>query len=498
MLHHLHRLLKTIPPTVGFAAILIALFTLTYQFSAVFMDPQGIHFIRQSDSLAFASNYYHFGYGLFEPHTFSLASTNGAAACEFPLLYFITALIYQFSGETFSILRIIHLTIISFGFLAAFRFSYRRVEHFTIAATLTLLLITSTVVLYYASNFLVDSAALGFTLMGLERFDRYRISERPFDFGVTIFLFTFAALLKITFALWPLALFGALFSFQKPYIRSKDFALLIPVVLSSAWFGFAEAYNHQSGDNYFLTTSIPLWQLKSTEARQLIDAVTHYWIGSYYPPVTRWAFVAAFVFSLWNIKRIPRFELRLLGIAALGIGCYCLLMGRAFINHDYYFLPLVPWVLLLFAIVGEAIRSIQQKMKTLVVSLLLVAICGASVVYVREKLERRYYASNDPFDDATLSLRTDLSKHDLPMPEQNSTVIVVGDPTRNGSLCYLKSKGMTYPDLSHFSSILDNGKLLPEATLLYINEPLPEEWSKRISATLRAQGSEWRCYTLNR
>lgn len=208
--------------------------------------------------------------------------------------------------------------------------------------------------------------------------------------------------------------------------------------------------------------------------------------------------VAAFLMALWNIQRTPRFELRLLGIAALGIGCYFLLMGRGFINHDYYFLPLVPWVLLLFASAGDAIRSIQPKVATIVLSFLLIAACCASVVYVREKLERRYYASNDPFDDATISLQTDLAKHDLPMPEQNTTVIVVGDPTRNGSLCYLKSKGMTYPNLSHFSSILDNGNLPPEATMLYINETLPQEWSGRISATLSAQGSEWRCYTLNR
>jgi hypothetical protein len=227
MWHQPQQALMRIPASVGFALVLIVLYALTYQFLAIGMDPQGIHFIRQTDSLAFASNYYHFGYGLFEPHTYSLESTDGAAACEFPLLYYITAMVYNLSGESFSVLRILHLTIISIGFLAAFQFIHRRITHFVIASALTLLVITSTVVMYYASNALVDSAALGFTLWGIERFDRYRTFQRSSDFRLSILLFTLAALLKITFAIWPLALFGALFSFQKPLQSRLNPALLI-------------------------------------------------------------------------------------------------------------------------------------------------------------------------------------------------------------------------------------------------------------------------------
>lgn len=498
MVHPQQKALMRIPATVGFALVLLVLYALTYQFSAIWADPQGIHFIRQTDSLAFASNYYHFGYGLFEPHTFSLESADGGAACEFPLLYYITGLIYHISGESFSVLRIINLSIISIGFLAAFQFIHRRITHFTIAATSTLLVITSTVVLYYASNALVDSAALGFTLCGIERLDRYRSSQRSSHVGLSILFFTLAALLKITFAIWPLAWFGALFSFKKPFVRRENIALLIPLTCSLMWFGFATAYNQRSGDDYFVTSSIPLWQLNAAENAQLIDAVTHYWIGSYYPPVTRWMLLAAFLLLLWNIRRIPQFEIKLLGIASLGIACYFLLMGRAFINHDYYFLPLVPLALLLLAAAGETFNRFKTIASIRVLSLALAILCCASSFYVRAKLERRYYASNDPFDDAANGLHDELNHHQLPYPGQKETVIVIGDPTRNGSLLYLKSKGITYPDFRHYTSAWDNQHVPKEASLLYSRERLNDEWMQRIHASLQAQGPVWYCYALNR
>ena len=494
----LQRAIKSIPPSFGFALCLVGLYLITHQFAALMLGPQGIHFIRQSDSLSFASNYFHFGYGIFEPHVFNLTSTDGAAACEFPVLYYIAAMVYRFTGESYSVLRIIHLIIISGGFIAAFQFMHRRVKDFLVATSLTMLLITSTVVLYYASNFLVDSAAIGLALLGIERFDSFLAYGNKRHYGLSIVWFTLACLLKITFSIWPLALFGACISFKKPFLRPKHFALLIPVVCSALWFGFATVYNRQSGDHYFVTSSIPLWQLNTSETTQLIDAVTHYWIGSYYPPITRWAYLLALVILCWKIKRIHRFELRLIGIVGLGIVCYFLLMGRAFINHDYYMLPIVPWIMVILASASEPMVNHKSKRAILALSMVLIFSCVASVHYVREKLERRYYASNDPFDDASSTLHTAIMQHHLPMPMPNETVIVVGDPTRNGSLLYLKSKGLTYPDLRHFTSARDNRSIPPQATTLYINEELPVEWIRQGSATLQAQGANWYCYTLNR
>ncbi len=494
----LQRAIKSIPPSIGFALCLVALYWVTHQFAALMLGPQGIHFIRQSDSLSFASNYFHFEYGLFEPHVFNLTSTDGAAACEFPVLYYIAAMVYHFTGESYSILRIIHLIIISGGFMAAFQLMHRRVKSFVVATSLTMILITSTVVLYYASNFLVDSAALGLALLGIERFDRFRSSEMTRHYVLSVLFFTLSCLLKITFAIWPLALFGALFSFQKPYVKRTHLALLLPVVSGVIWFSIATLYNQRSGDDYFLTSSIPIWKLNTGEAAQLMDAVTHYWVGSYYPPITRWALLFALALFIWNIKRHDRFELKFMVIAFAGIVCYFLLMGRAFINHDYYLLPIIPWILLLLPSLAVPLLRLNNIKLQRALTLAPVVICLGAITYTSQKLERRYFMSNDPFDDAALSIREEIATHGLPMPHDAQPVIVIGDPTRNGTLLHLKSKGMTYPDLHHFESAV-NGQQTPEhAAMIYSTEALSEEQLQQLSAQAAGNTEHWHCYRINR
>jgi hypothetical protein len=493
----LQRAIKSIPPSIGFALCLVVLYWVTHQFAALMLGPQGIHFIRQSDSLSFASNYFLFDYGLFEPHVFNLTSTDGAAACEFPVLYYIAAIVYRFTGESYSVLRIIHLAIISCGFIAAFQFMHRRVKDFVVATSLTIILITSTVVMYYASNFLVDSAALGLALLGIERFDRFRTSEMTRHFVLSVLLFTLSCLLKITFAIWPLALFGALFSFQKPFLKRARLALLLPVVSAVIWFSIATLYNQRSGDDYFLTSSIPIWQLNTGEAAQLLDAVTHYWIGSYYPPITRWALLIALGLFAWNIKRHDRFDLKFMAIAFTGMVCYFLLMGRAFINHDYYFLPIVPWILLLLSCLSAPLLRLNNKKIQRALILAPVVVCLAAVTYTSQKLDRRYFLSNDPFDDAALSMREEISQHGLPLPDLAQPVIVIGDPTRNGTLLFLKSKGMTYTDLEHFLSAMDRQHVPENAGMIYSTEALSESHLRQLSAQPAGNTENWYCYTIS-
>jgi hypothetical protein len=116
-----------------------------------------------------------------------------------------------------------------------------------------------------------------------------------------------------------------------------------------------------------------------------------------------------------------------------------------------------------------------------------------AATYSSQKLERRYFMSNDPFDDAALSIREEISTQGLPMPDHAQPVIVIGDPTRNGTLLHLKSKGMTYPDLHHFESAVE-GQLLPEhAERIYSTEALSEEQLQQLSAQAAGNSEHWYC-----
>jgi hypothetical protein len=339
---------------------------------------------------------------------------------------------------------------------------------------------------------------LGLALLGIERFDRFRTSEMTRHYVLSVLFFTLSCLLKITFAIWPLALFGAMISFQKPFLKRAHLALLLPVVSAVIWFSIATLYNQRSGDDYFLTSSIPIWQLAAGESAQLVDAITHYWVGSYYPPITRWVLLIALGLFAWNIKHRNRFDLKFTAIAFVGIVCYFLLMGRAFINHDYYFLPIVPWILLLLPCLAEPLDQFKNKKRQLVLSLALIAVVISAATYTSQKLDRRYFLSNDPFDDAALSMREEISQHGLPLPDLAQPVIVIGDPTRNGTLLYLKSKGMTYTNLQHFLSAMDRQHVPENAAMIYSTEALSNEQLQQLSAQSIGNTAHWYCYRISR
>jgi hypothetical protein len=182
----------------------------------------------------------------------------------------------------------------------------------------------------------------------------------------------------------------------------------------------------------------------------------------------------------------------------MGMVCYLLLMGRAFINHDYYFLPIVPWILLLLPSLAVPLDQFKNKKRQLVLSLALIAVVLSAATYTSQKLHRRYFMSNDPFDDAALSIREEISMHRLPIPDYRQQVIVIGDPTRNGTLLHLKSKGMTYPDLQHFESAVNGQETPDNAAMIYSTETLSEEQLQQLSAQAIGNTEHWYCYRINR
>ena len=78
-----------------FVCFLIALYVILDFQTILFLQPQGIHFIRQTDCLSFVANYVNNGMHFFTPQVFNLHSADGKAACEFPVLYYLTALCYH-------------------------------------------------------------------------------------------------------------------------------------------------------------------------------------------------------------------------------------------------------------------------------------------------------------------------------------------------------------------------------------------------------------------
>ncbi len=150
----------------SFIISLIGLFFFfNFQFY-LFLQPQGIHFIRQTDSLSFASNYYHNGFDFFHPSLFNLMSSEGKAACEFPLIYYFVSLLYCIFGEKDYLLKIVNLLIFSIGIFHVFKLTFLLLKDCFYAFIVPLFLFSSVSLIYYSFNFLPDIAALGLTFSG--------------------------------------------------------------------------------------------------------------------------------------------------------------------------------------------------------------------------------------------------------------------------------------------------------------------------------------------
>ena len=108
-----------------FLGIFILLF-LFLDFDAIISKgPFGVHFMRQTDSLSFSSNYFNNGFRFFKPQLYNLSNFDGRAACEFPITYYLTALLYTLFGKQFFIQRFVHLLIAYIGVFYIFKLSYK-------------------------------------------------------------------------------------------------------------------------------------------------------------------------------------------------------------------------------------------------------------------------------------------------------------------------------------------------------------------------------------
>jgi hypothetical protein len=441
-----------------FLLILVFLF-LNYQY-ILFLQPQGIHFIRQTDSLSFVRYYMHNGMHFFEPGILNLSSNGGKAACEFPILYYITALIYLATGEHEFILRLINIVIVTFGFFSLFRLLQVILKDIFYAFTFTFLYFSSTVLIYYTNNFLPDAAALGFSLAGWfysYRFLLDRNKSRSLFSG--FMFFALSSLIKVTFFINPITFILVLLitdqvSVKKLLINLKSnfrplvlFALTFTVVV--AWNLYVIWYNRLNHDHYFLVTARPIWTMSRTGISTVFDYMTNYWYSRYYYQSTIHVFTILIISGLVLI-RFAEFRIQLLSLILLtGSILYFLLFFEQFQNHDYYFIALIPGII--FITISSFI-NIKHKFPLVAESMItrsaLLILCVLSLNYARQKLADRYEKQADLYADIGNDLRDIKQYLDQLGVARSEKVVLVTDLTPNGGLYFLDRPGWNLKDTS--------------------------------------------------
>ncbi len=420
-------------------------------FNNIFLcGPFGIHFMRQTDSLSFAANYFNNGFDFFNPELYNLKNIDGRAASEFPITYYITSLLYTIFGKQFYIQRLVHLTIAYFGAYAVFKLAKIILKDYWYALFISLTLFTSTVFNYYSFNYLPDVPALGFAFIGWYYIIKYRSIYHNKLLLFAFLFFTLSSLIKVTYLINPLtALWFAIIQliFNKKENLFSDYKKVIlyfsiSVILVLIWNAYVFYYISKYNSTTFLTKVFPFWTLSKETIQVVWEHFSGYWYNKYLSRSVFHIIYILFAFQIIFYKKTNRQLTFLILLLFIGSICYVLLFFSQFKDHDYYFLTLFP---LIFLLLINGINTFQKTIGSnyihIIAKIIIATIVISGINLSKSKLEARFKKQADNYSNAGLVIENNsLAIKNLKL-DKNAKIIVAPDYCQNGGLFFLDKKG---------------------------------------------------------
>jgi len=341
-----------------FLFLLLAV-SLIYNYHEILFRPPGvIHQWRQCDCLAIASSYFQFHNDFLSPAVFCLGNgDNGAAASEFPLIYYLVAQLWKIFGKHEYIFRLLNLSIVYTGLFFLFRFIEEKLKDSFWGIVITLLVFTSPILVYYSNGFLMDPLGLSFAFIAWYYFGKFYVSGNNNILYLSLLFFMLGGLFKVSslisyFAL--LAVFvmeGLGFSFKesgKIFVSKK--LQIIPFILASLviylWYSYAKDYNDKNGSGVFLVGILPIWNFNASAILARIEvfsgATT---LHQFFNMETLCLVLVLFLFQIPFYKKSIRYLFWVNIFLFFAVIAFLLLwFGAITENHDYYLTNLLIFV----------------------------------------------------------------------------------------------------------------------------------------------------------
>jgi hypothetical protein len=394
-----------------FTGCFFGLIVIYHYLEIYFLRPQSMHLWRQTDCLSLALNYYEHGMHFFSPEIHNQLADggdSGYSAGEFPILYYFVALVWKVFGYHEFYYRLI-VTLISFcGFFALYKTMEGLLKDTFWGITISLLIFTSPILVYYSANFLTNIPALSFSLIGWYFFYKFYEVKQSRLLYISMLFFMLAALLKIpeaiNFLLVTFIYFVDVFTkqlkkrniiiFQKPFLHSIPFILFAIGVFS--WYAYAKHFNDIHNGKYTFNDIWPIWRMTKEQIKGVYDFVTKIMMYQLFHNSVFYLCVSSLVIMLLSFKMINKLYFSLLFLFFLGSCTYLILWFNALDAHDYYLINILIWpAFILLVILDFVKRNYPSFFFSKKIKFLFTLFVILNIAYCSANIKMRYWIGNN-------------------------------------------------------------------------------------------------------
>jgi hypothetical protein len=422
--------------------------------------PQSVHCWRQADGAAQALNYYQNKLQFWKPGVLNVIENNHHTVGEFPIFYWLAAVLYKIFGVQEWILKSLHLIVFVIGIYHLFKLSDAILQNTVAALAIALLPFTTPVVAFYSLNFLPNAPALGLAFSGWYYFYKYVIDSKLKDWHICTSIFLLIGLLKPTvlmgwvaiMVLYKIDILRSYFFKKEPPIFKEKLKMLpsffMVLIAVLAWRVWSNQYNIAAGSKFFfLDTIMPIWKADAEDRQKIYGWLTDYGLPIHVFTKTSLQILAIIlILNFILIKKQNKILFSVFILNLLGILAVIILWYQQLMVHDYYY---IEWMVLPISMLISLFYVFKQfKIKYLhnILTILLCCFLIKNAVHTRKEMLHRYDQKGDFYNDYNFSLfktpELQLFFKGLGISERD-TVLSIPDVSPNASLYWLRLRGFT-------------------------------------------------------
>lgn len=427
-------------------------------YETINLPPQSTDLWRQADCYSIALNYYQNGFHFFKPQVHFLFTQNGYAAGEFPLIYFVSAILFKFFGVHYFLFKGLNLLVFFSGLYFLYKIGYRFLNDAIFPLIICVLYFCTPVIFFYANNFLSDVSAISFNIIGLYFFVHFLDKSQNKALFTAACCFALAGLLKASASILVIAILCAVIieilgkkssSLYAEVIEKNKLKIIsclsFSIISILSWYAYAIYFNNSNKTVFFGTKAMKGWPLWENNGKEILETL-HYFKTIHVEllsMVNLLLFIICVAVIIIFRKKLDPVFFKIWIFLVLGLTMFVAYFWKGFQDQQYYLVNLIilPLLTIIFALSLIMKWSSFQNIKNYFLTTL--ACCSLFVIYSGKNMYKCYYKGGWRHQKlAEVYYEKNIGDILNTMGiSKNDKIISIDDGTPNGTLSMLNRKG---------------------------------------------------------